>query len=450
MSTKSVSLRTESSESIVLVLVLSCTVTTAMNALRQSFKGLFLSGDVASDISSSSTKTPLLRADFLSDTQRLALQHLKEQFPAIADGELLGYLKVRNWHVADAVMQLQASQAWEGSISPTIADVACFMRGAPDGCIVCLEDMKGDCARDALGRPIVLSIGMLHGSLYEQKQQMVYALRRARHYYKNDAQIHSNCVVIEVIPRPGAKATFRFPDQNTKQLMEMQKHHFPGTLSSTTHFCGVPSAVTWAFALCKPFMDAEAYNNMVLRPDFSHLTGSGYLDKCNALRSWGLGGGFDFDLDSYIQWRASEECVVPNDVVRHYDPSNAHGESLLEKSLLQVPANEQRKRAIRSAKVSKRGGGVGLFSSFKWKPKLLMLLPGVLLYFDDLDEESDSLPSTAIALAQGAHTRVVDFGDRGSATWAFEVVAPGRTYTFACDSEDDRRDWTEAINAACA
>jgi len=42
--------------------------------------------------------------------------------------------------------------------------------------------MKGDCARDLRGRPIVASIGMLHGSAKEMQSQMVYATNRALLY----------------------------------------------------------------------------------------------------------------------------------------------------------------------------------------------------------------------------------------------------------------------------
>ena len=42
--------------------------------------------------------------------------------------------------------------------------------------------MKGDCARDKLGRPVVVSIGMLHGSAKEMQAQMVYATNRALLY----------------------------------------------------------------------------------------------------------------------------------------------------------------------------------------------------------------------------------------------------------------------------
>lgn len=78
--------------------------------------------------------------------------------------------------------------------------------------------------------------------------------------------------MIEVAPRnPGATPTFRFPDRDVRTLFDLQTRVFPSSLGTSTHLCGLPRAVTWAFRLCKPFMSAEAYENMNLKPDFSHL-----------------------------------------------------------------------------------------------------------------------------------------------------------------------------------
>lgn len=166
---------------------------------------------------------PLLAVTNLTPTQQNALGALQAEFPSCAPGELLGYLKVRNWKVAEAAAQRHSTLHWAPTICPRMHDIAPFLLGPPDGCIVLLEDCRGGCARDRLGRPVIASIGMLHGSLLDMQCQMVYALRRAQLYYKDAETITSNCVVIEVLPRPGAVPTFRFPDTNTKLLMEMQK-----------------------------------------------------------------------------------------------------------------------------------------------------------------------------------------------------------------------------------
>jgi len=270
------------------------------------------------------SKKVVLNKEDCDSNQKKALEELLALFDdKITPGEALGYLKFRNWKVAEAAAQLRSTLCWRqsGCNRVCISDVARFMRGPPDGCIVCLEDMKGGCARDLLGRPVIASIGMLHGSLQDMRAQMIYAMERAKLYQQSSNSVHSSSVVIEVVPRTGASATFRFPDSNTKLLMETQRQHYPGTLTSTTHFCGIPSAITWAFALCKPFMDAESYNNMVLRPDHSHLSPT-YISKENLLKEWG--GTFAFTLEEYLKWRAEEEGVTLDESdVQRYDASAA-------------------------------------------------------------------------------------------------------------------------------
>jgi len=78
-----------------------------------------------------------------------------------------------------------------------------------------------------------------------------------------------------------------------------------GQLFSSTHFCGLPLFVTWAFRLVKPFMRRETYEAMVLKPSFSHL--SAHITPENMLPRWG--GTFEFDLDDYTDWRAKEEGI---------------------------------------------------------------------------------------------------------------------------------------------
>ena len=81
-----------------------------------------------------------------------------------------------------------------------------------------------------------------------------------------EGEVEAPCVVVEVAPRPGAAVTFRFPDRETRSVLDLARQHYPGsTVASTTHFCGLPRAVTWGFALCKPFMAKETYENMVLK-----------------------------------------------------------------------------------------------------------------------------------------------------------------------------------------
>ena len=203
------------------------------------------------------------RLDGLTSSQLSAFDQACKQLDGVPAAEVLAYVKSRGFDAAKAVAQWHATQEWRKERQPervTIADVAKFMRSpagsdGPDGCMFVLEDGKGDCARDYEGRPVVVSIGMCHGTAAEQQTQMIYASERVAALTRPDAP--PGCSnVLEVVPPVGAETTFRFPDADVRSCFDLQKAHYPLSLSSTNHFVGVPRALTWGFKLCKPFMDA--------------------------------------------------------------------------------------------------------------------------------------------------------------------------------------------------
>jgi len=242
----------------------------------------------------------LLSFELLSGEQKLTLDAFHSEYPESRPEILLGFLKHRNFDLQQAMSQYATYLNFiEKTSLPTINLISKFIREPCDGGIFLLEKKGQDCARDKQGRPIIVSIGMLYGSDLEMQQQLTYALNRAQTYGQH-GKIMANCTVIEVFPRKGANTTFRFPDNKIRALMDHQKQYFPGSLSSVSHFCGVPSYVEWAFVLTKPFMDAETYNNMILKADFSHL--KDYVTPENMLEQWG--GTYSFCIDEYIHWRA--------------------------------------------------------------------------------------------------------------------------------------------------
>ena len=175
--------------------------------------------------------------DKLSPAQKEALSNFVSKVQALAsvdetnapsDAELLGYLKVREFDQSQAQTQYESTIRWRAqNPAPKINEIAPFLRSAkdaegPDGCIFLLERKGEDCARDILGRPVIVSIGMLHGSALEMQRQMIYALSRAKLYFQ-PGKLQNTCTVIEVVPKKGTTATFRFPDKETKGLMDLQK-----------------------------------------------------------------------------------------------------------------------------------------------------------------------------------------------------------------------------------
>jgi hypothetical protein len=108
-----------------------------------------------------------------------ALEEMARRFPDAGRGVLMGYLKNRDWRVEEAVAQYDGTLRWQQTSPPgTIADFAPMMMtppgcGGPDGCIVCLEDMKGDCARDSRGRPIIANIGKQEQTRLRERKSIV-------------------------------------------------------------------------------------------------------------------------------------------------------------------------------------------------------------------------------------------------------------------------------------
>ena len=77
----------------------------------------------------SNTVTPIDSTSSLNSNQKGLLESLKKSFPESSEEELLGYLKVRDFDVAQAKTQFESSLRWKAlNAAPTIADVAQFLR----------------------------------------------------------------------------------------------------------------------------------------------------------------------------------------------------------------------------------------------------------------------------------------------------------------------------------
>lgn len=170
---------------------------------------------------------------------------------ACTDAELVAFLMASDMHTQKAAEKLRVAKDTVASFGTlTIADCAPFLRAPsaerrlPDGAVAVLEDDKGGVARDRLGRPIMVAIGMQHGNAAEMQKQMMYCAQRARAHVLPGMPPNAMCVVIDVQPQEKqAPPTFRFPDRDVRTLFELQERCFPGNLMSSTHFCGLPMAV---------------------------------------------------------------------------------------------------------------------------------------------------------------------------------------------------------------
>ena len=305
--------------------------------------------------------------------------------------DLVPFVKASDGDIAQAAARWKESQAARKEYRQlTVKDVAEFYRapaggGAfPCGCMFPLEDMKGGVHRDNLGRPIVVSLGMQHGSAVEMQRQYGY-VSELLEAHKRPNGPHGACIVIEIRPRdPGTPPSFRFPDRDVRTLFDLGRDVYPESLYTTTHFCGLPRAVTWAFKLVRPFMRREAYAAMVLKPSFAHL--AAVMPRGSMLQGWG--GELAFDLDEWLEWRAKEEGVptaelCPRNQGRAFDPAaraaasgeamadSLHAGSIGARALLSGEVGTSGAPPRLHGAVEKRGSGRGMFGNVRWKPKLL-------------------------------------------------------------------------------
>jgi len=394
----------------------------------------------------------LLTIAELTDAQKAMVQQVREKFPDFSEGDILGYLQYRNWDVAQAELQMHTTQGYRESYAPTIADIAPFMLSAPgcagpDGCQVLLEDMKGGVLCDNEGRMIVLSIGMCHGTTAEMLEQQAYVCRRVREY-EEPGKIQRICVIMEVKPREGcSRTTFRFPDKGTKQMMDIQKQHYPSSqYGAATHVCGVPRTFQWAFALCRPFMSKESYEALILRTDYTHLPK--HLPKSSILKEWG--GEVEWDLGKYVEWRAKEEGVTLDPAnVRRFDPTASQDEAMTDmtesfKSISAAALQKWDPAPAKMGPVEKQGSGQGWFATTKWKTKLLSAgPPGFACYFDS-DKISEANTATRAIALFGAFIEE-DIQGAGGKKNAFTLVTPQRTYKFAAADKAGAEAWVAAL-----
>lgn len=381
-----------------------------------------------------------------------------------SDPQLAAFLRTKDGDVSHSAAAVVDAEQWKTDNPVSIRDIAPFLRAppgrsAPPGCVVLLEDMTGnDCARDADGRPVLLSIGMIHGTAEEMQRQQAYANLRAEKYFRPELGHHSCSVVIEVYPRDEKQTvpTFRFPDKNFRTLFDMNERVFPGSQQSTTHFCGLPRYITYAFKLCKPFMSADAYNNMKLKPDFKHLKKEKYLPTTSMLSSWDKEGTLEFDLDAYVEWRAKEEGfdlkdICPRGQGRSYDPEVQNAMEGLDrvssKELLGAPSSpesEGGRSIVKHGPAKKRGSGRGMFANTKSKTKLLVAQKGSLFYFDSEDISAANLASRAIALDESCTAERTDDEPNG-----VRVTTRDRDFVFGMGSDEEADEWVSAVRECC-
>lgn len=379
----------------------------------------------------------------------------------LSDVEVHAFYHINHNNPTKAAQAIIDSERWHADQQPvSIKDVAAFFR-APPGCTYppscqfVLEDGKGDCARDKQGRPILVSLGGLpHGTLTEMILQLRYARQRVSQYTRDGDPPGACCAVVEALPRvKGEAIAFRFPEGDTRVMFDIDKRYYPGSQFVDLHICGLNRIVIGSFHLCKVFMNKEVYENMHLKPSFAHL--KDFISDENRLSVWDKNGTFQFDLDKYVEWRAKEEGipieeVCPRGLGRTY--SAASSSMLL--STAALLSNEEARHAAHVIKYGtgyKRGSGVGLFSSTRWKAKLLVVIPTTLVYFDSDKINEANKASRMIALDPNCTVSFLESDNSKSSSShaaVLRVHASGRDFDFGFDSKKEAMEWKLSIRKA--
>ena len=321
----------------------------------------------------------------------------------------------------------------------------------PPGCIVCLEDMKGDVARDVQGRPIIVVVGgIMHGTAQEMQMQALYAVQRAALYCHADKHAPGQALVIlETTSRKrGDKVAFSIPDFRLRSVSDMVKRVFPGAHFGNLHFCGLPRYVIAAFHLVRPFLSSDLYQRLFLKQDFSHLVRDGHATPDNLLAIWDKGGTFEFDLDDYVEWRAREEGVEDSQICpRGFGRQYTEDDSMIcADDLLGDEEKIKAGKVIKYGSVQKQGSGLGIFGSRKWKKKLMVVFPTVLIYFDSAEISKTNKASRIIPLDPSSSVKLLP--DVKENMTGLCINALGRDFMFGIDSREEAVEWETAIRQA--
>ena len=102
-----------------------------------------------------------------------------------------------------------------------------------------------------------------------------------------------------------------------------------------------------------------------------------------------------------------------------------------------------------------------MFATVKWKEKLLCVASGCCVYFDSTTISTtstcDKFLSLAGAYAEAGDGQLEAGAGAGAKTktpngapWLFRVVAPARSFQFACATEAERAAWLAAFDEEIA
>lgn len=168
-----------------------------------------------------------------------------------------------------------------------------FVYGNSHGLVLCLETQTKS-FRDILDRPIILSVGVVFGTLDEMKDQVNYALTRSKQYQVGNGI----CTVIE-----GNHKSFRFPDKTIVELLRYICKTHPECLNSPIHFVNLSRLYQFGVSIALKVIPEKLARNVYIHKNADSL--HRHLQAESRLKRWG--GKEDFDIDKYAEWRCLSE-----------------------------------------------------------------------------------------------------------------------------------------------
>lgn len=173
-----------------------------------------------------------------------------------------------------------------------------FLHGESNGCVLCLETRESVLV-DNEDRPILLSIGMVHGTDEEMLYQVEYAMERARAYDVSKGV----CTIIEA-----SHTSFRFPNTGMLRVFRLLQRSYVSMCVGPIHFVGMSERVRRGFHLSFKLLPRMLKRKFVVHDSWMSLV------KCLPVQSrlcrWS--GDVVYDLDAYVKRRCEQEGTVPS------------------------------------------------------------------------------------------------------------------------------------------
>ena len=194
------------------------------------------------------------------------------------------------------------------SIVEIMDRISKFLYHGCDGAVVCLQKNE-KILLDIHNRPIILSIGMIHGSQEEMIDQVSYVMSKASNCNINNGI----CTVIECNHN-----SFRFPELRMKNVFDFLRfQHEKECQDGIIHFINLSFihriGIKFAINLMPNVLSKQIVIHNSLKSFLKYIPENSYLER------WG--GNIEFDIDNYVNEQCKKENVSRSREIRNINTS---------------------------------------------------------------------------------------------------------------------------------